>query len=136
MKFAGFSQLPGILYKVRRVLGSSVFDRLTPLIMPGIAKVKIPFGCYEAIVVLHENWDTVYTGNVLIEHFNAPSMVLLQLPPFYGSKERFLNIIKALLLWRELRSKSPIEEVLLKAEILTQEFPIEYMNKRRFRERY
>jgi hypothetical protein len=63
-------------------------------------------------------------------------MVLLQLPPFYGSKERFLNIIKALLLWRELRSKSPIEEVLLKAEILTQEFPIEYMNKRRFRERY
>jgi hypothetical protein len=86
--------------------------------MPGIAKVKIPFGCYEAIVVLHENWDTVYTGNVLIEHFNAPSMVLLQLPPFHGSKERFLDIIKALLLWRELRSKSLIEEVKKRSRML------------------
>jgi hypothetical protein len=55
VKFTGFFQLPGILYKVRRVLGSSIFDRLTPLIMPEIAKVKIPFGRYEAIIVLHKN---------------------------------------------------------------------------------
>jgi hypothetical protein len=45
-------------------------------------------------------------------------MVLLQLPPFYGSKERFLDIIKALLLWRELRSKSLIEEVKKRSRML------------------
>jgi hypothetical protein len=134
VKFAGFSQLPGMIYRLRRVFGSRIFDLLTPLLMPGIGSIHVSLGSYDAVVVLHEGWDAVYTGYKLTEYFNTPSMVLLQLPPFYGSKERFLNIVKALLLWRELRSDSPVEEALFKAEALIRELPMEYMRKHRYSE--
>jgi glycosyltransferase involved in cell wall biosynthesis len=61
-------------------------------------------------------------------------MVMLQNPPFYGSKERFLNIVKALLLWRELRIDSPVEGALFKAEALIRELSMEYMRKHRYSE--
>jgi glycosyltransferase involved in cell wall biosynthesis len=134
VKFTGFSQLPGTIYKLRSVPGSRIFDLLTPLLIPGIGSIHASPGSYDAVVVLHEGWDAVDTGYKLAEYFNTPSMVLLQLPPFYGSKERFLNIVKALLLWRELRSDSPVEEALLKAEALIRELPMEYMRKHRYSE--
>ena len=134
VRFSGFSQLPDMIYRLRRVFGSRIFDLLTPLLIPGIGNIHVSPGSYDAVVVLHEGWDAVYTGYKLTEYFNTPSMVLLQLPPFYGSKERFLNIVKALLLWRELRSDSPIEEALFKAEALIRELPVEYMRKHQYSE--
>jgi glycosyltransferase involved in cell wall biosynthesis len=134
VKFAGFSQLPGTIYKLRSVSGSRIFDLLTPLLIPGIGSIHVSSGSYDAVVVLHEDWDAVYTGYKLAEFFNTPSIVLLHNPPFYGSKERFLNIVKALLLWRELRSDSPVEEALFKAEVLIREPSMEYMRKHRYSE--
>lgn len=134
VKFSGFSQLPGMIYRLRRVSGSRIFDLLTPLLIPEIGSVHVSLGSYDAVVVLHEGWDAVYTGYKLAEYFNTPSMVLLQLPPFYGTKERFLNIVKALLLWRGLRSDSPVEDVLFKAEALIRELPMEYVRKHRYSE--
>jgi glycosyltransferase involved in cell wall biosynthesis len=99
-----------------------------------MGRVYVSPGRYDAIIALHENWDAVYTGYKLAEHFNAPSMILLHGPPFYGSKERFLNIVKALLLWRELRSSTPVEEALLKAEALIRELFMEYVRKYRYSE--
>jgi glycosyltransferase involved in cell wall biosynthesis len=134
VKSAGFSRLPRVLYKLRGLLRSRVFDSLTPLLVPAVGRVYAPSGRYDAIIALHEAWDTVYTGYELAERFNAPSMVLLHDPPFYGSKERFLNIVKALLLWRELRSSTPIEEALFKGEALIRELSMEYARKRRYSE--
>jgi glycosyltransferase involved in cell wall biosynthesis len=134
VKFTGFSQLPGMIYKLRSVSGSRTFDLLTPLLIPGIGSIHVSPGSYDAVVVLHEDWDAVYTGYKLTEYFNASSIVLLHNPPFYGSKERFLNIVKALLLWRELRSDSPVEEALFKAEVLIRELSMEYMRKHRYSE--
>jgi glycosyltransferase involved in cell wall biosynthesis len=132
VKFTGFSQLPGTIYKLRSVSGSRTFDLLTPLLIPRIGRVYVSPENYDAIIVLHEDWDAVYTGHNLAEYFNTPSMVLLHNPPFYGSKVRFLNIVKALLLWRELRSSSPAEEAFFKAEALIRELSIEHMKKHRY----
>jgi len=129
VNFTGFSQLPGTIYKLRSVFGSRAFDQLMPLLIPGTVGIHVSPGNYDAVIALHEEWGAIYTGCKLAEHFNAPSTVLLQNPSFYGSKERFLNIVKSILLWRELRSDSPIEEALLKAEALTRELSIEHMRK-------
>lgn len=128
---AGFSSLPGIIYKLYRLTTSRSFKEIPPLLTPSIAKVHVSNRNYSGIVVPHENWDAVYTGRVLAEYFNAPSTVLLQLPPFYGCKRRFLNILKALILWRKLRSSSPIEEILLEAEVLARNLIAEYLRKHR-----
>lgn len=129
VRFSGFSQLPDMIYRLRRVPGSRAFDQLMPLLIPGTVGIHVSPGNYDAIIALHEEWGAIYTGCKLAEHFNAPSMVLLQNPSFYGSKERFLNIVKSILLWRELRSDSPIEEALFKAEALIRELSIEHMRK-------
>ena len=134
VRFAGFSQLPDMIYRLRGVFRSRIFDLLVPLLTPMISRVHVSSGNYNAVIVLHEGWDAVYTGYNLAEYFNTPSMVLLHNPPFYGSKERFFNILKALLLWRKLISSSPIEEALFEVEALTREPLMEYMRKHRYSE--
>ena len=62
VKFAGFSQLPDMIYRLRRVPGSRIFDLLTPLLIPGIGSIHVSSGSYDAVIVLHEGWDAVYTG--------------------------------------------------------------------------
>ena len=93
MRFAGFSQLPKAIHKSREALGTRILETLVPLMAPSIVHLDVGAADYQAVVVLHEVWDAVYSGIVLAEHFNAPSAVLLQLPPFYGSRKRLLNIL-------------------------------------------
>lgn len=69
VKFVGFSELPNILYKVRRILNPRIFSQLIPLILPGIVKCKVLPRDYDVIVVLHEYLDAVYTGRMLAEYF-------------------------------------------------------------------
>lgn len=133
VKLAGFSSLPGIIYKLYKSTGFRGFRELPPLITPSVAKIRVSGGNYDGVVVPHEVWDAVYTGMVLAEHFNAPSMALLQLPPFYGCRERFLNILKAIILWRKLRSSSLIEEIILEAEALARNLTTEYLRKHRMK---
>ena len=117
VRLAGTSQLPELLFNLRELFGTRIFERLLPLIAPTIAHLKISTLNCNALVVLHECWDAVYCGSILKDLLGIPSIVLLQLPPFYGSKERFLNILKALRLWRELGSKTSIERILSEIEV-------------------
>jgi len=69
---------------------SKAFPVNLALAIPSIVRLRVNAAHYDAVVVLHENWDPVYSGRVLAEFFSAPSMVLLQSPPLYGSRKRFL----------------------------------------------
>ena len=66
---------------------------------------KIESNDYNIVVVLHEIWNAVVTGRVLSEYFETPSVVLLQLPPFYNQK-RHERIINALTLYRDLTKEN------------------------------
>jgi len=87
---------------------------------------------YDAIVVLHETWDAVYSGYVLAELFDASAMDLLQLPPFYGSSRRFENILKALVLWRRTWSENTIKESVLEIGFYVRVKRIAFLRKLRY----
>ena len=133
VRFSGYSYIPNILYKLRKSVGIGFFELIVPMVFPGIAKLNVALSNYDATVVLHENWDAIYSGSVLSKLFNTPSMALLQLPPFYGSKERFRNIVKALLLWRKLRSSSFMEEILFQMEAVSREVSLNHVQKKRYK---
>jgi hypothetical protein len=133
VRFSGYSYTPSILYKLRKSLGTRFFELVVPMVFPGIAKLDVGLSNYDATVVLHEDWDAVYSGTVLSKLFNTPSMVLLQSPPLYGSKERFRNIVKALLLWRKLRSNSFLEKILSQIEAVFRNVSLNYIQKKQYK---
>ncbi len=132
IRFAGFSSTPKALHPISRVLKSRIAETLLSLIVPGIVHVDVGMLKYDAIVVLHEPWDAVYSGYVLAELFNAPAMVLLHDPPFYGSAKRFENILKALALWRKIRSGNVVKELALEIELYTRMKSIAFFHKLRY----
>jgi glycosyltransferase involved in cell wall biosynthesis len=132
VRFAGFSQLPKAIHRSREVLGTRILETLAPLMVPSIARLEVGVTDYQAVVVLHEVWDAVYSGIVLAKHFNAPSAVLLQLPPFYRSRKRLLNILKAVLLWRELIGDAPSVKEVLKIEAVIRSFVEERLSRLRY----
>jgi glycosyltransferase involved in cell wall biosynthesis len=111
--------LPKLLVGLDKLLNVRALQVIAPLAVPQLAKLKLvgslPTDC-GAIVVHHENIDAVYTGVVVGEEISAPKLVLLQLPPFYASKERVVNIAKSLVMWRKLLAGSKPQEVLYVAE--------------------
>jgi len=133
VKIVGFSQLPTAVHRLREVLGTRTHEVLLSLAIPNIAHLSIGTANYNTTVVLHEYWAAVYSGYTLANLFNTPSIVLLQSPPFYGSRERFANIVKALTLWRKLTSNTPIEKLLLEIETITRSSVEEYMRKLRYK---
>lgn len=133
VKFSGYSYISDILYKLRKFIGTKFFELIVPMVFSGIAKLNVALSNYDATVVLHESWDAVYSGTVLSKLFNTPSIAFLQLPPFYGSKERFQNILKALLLWRRLRSSSFWEEILFQMEGVSRDVSLNYIQKKRYK---
>lgn len=69
---------------------------------------KVP----NAIIVLKEPASHIYVGNILIEKFEAPSMLMLQLPVFYQRRERREQIARALIIWyRNLYGDSFLNEI-------------------------
>ena len=132
IRFTGYSDLPRVLYMLSEAISSKgVIENLT-LITPSIMRLRLNTACYEAVVVLHEVWDAIYSGRILADLSNAPSVVLLQLPPFYGSRRRFINILKAVLSWRKLGSSSLIEETLLESEALIRYYFVERLRRLRY----
>ncbi|WP_125671467.1 glycosyltransferase [Candidatus Methanodesulfokora washburnensis] len=127
VRFAGFSDRSKEVYKL-----SKAFPVNLALAIPSIVRLRVNAVHYDAVVVLHENWDPVYSGRVLAEFFSAPSMVLLQSPPLYGSRKRFFNILKALLLWRKLVGNTPIEKSLFEAEAIIRNIGEYYLSKLRY----
>jgi glycosyltransferase involved in cell wall biosynthesis len=134
VRLAGFSQVPKVVYKSHEILGTRIFKSLLPLTVPKIARLKVGAADYSAVIALHEDWEVVYSGNVLAELFNAPNAVLLQLPPFYGSRKRFLNIMRAVLLWRELIGGTTVEKSLFRIEAVTRRSVEEWLGRLRYEE--
>ncbi|MCC5990187.1 MAG: hypothetical protein LM558_01580, partial [Thermosphaera sp.] len=112
VKLGGYSNLSKIFYKLGEIANSRRVLENLAITIPGLVQMKVNAAQYEVVISLHEDWDAVHAGGVLAEYFNARSMVLLQLPPFYGSRKRLSNILKASLLWRKSISSSPLEEVM------------------------
>lgn len=110
---AGFSILPRVIEhlddaligRVPRTLMDSVFTTTTRL------KLSVQ-NRYRCIVSLHECIDAVYAGYISSKLFDAPAICLLQLPPFYGSRERLRNIMKSLILWRKCTLVSDLVKLL------------------------
>jgi glycosyltransferase involved in cell wall biosynthesis len=133
VKFAGFSLLPKVIHRLSREGSITRLPELIlPLIVPGIAHINVGIMNYNAVIALHEIWDAVYTGITLAESHGIPSTVLLQNPPFYGSTRRFLNILKAVLLWRELRGSTLAEKMLSKTEAVARNLSLNYLMRRRY----
>ena len=132
VKFAGHSDLHRVLYKLGETFDSKGVIENLALVIPSIMCLRVNTAHYEAIIALHESWDAIYSGRVLAEFFDAPSAVLLQLPPFYGSRKRSLNIMKALLLWRKLISGSLVEKALFESEALIRYSLVERLRKSRY----
>uniref|UniRef100_A0A7J2U573 Glycosyltransferase n=1 Tax=Ignisphaera aggregans TaxID=334771 RepID=A0A7J2U573_9CREN len=113
IRFGGFSSRSSTLPFASDALKSHIAGSLFTSFVPKIVRIGVGMLDYDAIVVLHEAWDAVYSGYILAEVFDVPAMVLLQLPPFYGSLKRFENILKALVLWRRTWSENTIKESVL-----------------------
>jgi len=54
---------------------------------------------FSVAISLHENVEVLLAVFALAKTFEAKTMAILQLPPFYGSKKRLRNILKAISLW-------------------------------------
>lgn len=117
----GFSKLPVVIDSVDSALSGRVPTALTSLIFSFIAKPRLfvqnDYGC---IISLHEDVDSVYAGYILSNLLSAPALCLLQLPPFYGSKERLRNILKAHILWRKCMVVTSIAELLSMVETVAE----------------
>lgn len=132
VKIIGFSSIPYIVYKISELFNSKTLPIDFAFTFPHITSVLINKHRFDAIVVLHEGWDAVYSGHVLAEHYNIPSLVLLQLPPFYGSRERFLNILKSFLLWRSFINDKFIEKIFYHIATLLKYKAEHYLYKSRY----
>lgn len=99
---AGFSTLPSLIRYVENALRGRVPLALINLVFTPATRPKLFVqSSYRCVISLHEGVDVVYTGYTLSSLFNTPAICLLQLPPFYGLKERLHNIMKAHILWRK-----------------------------------
>jgi len=132
VRLVGFSRLPKLVPKLREVLGTRMLEIFLPMVVPSMARIEACIADYDAVVVLHEVWDAVYSGRVLAELLDAPSAVLLQLPPFYDSRERFLDIVKASLLWRELIGGNHVERKLFEVEAIVRSSAEWYLDRLRY----
>lgn len=86
---------------------------LTPYtILRSLVKLNTP-RYIDGVIVLHEHLDTLSLGRVLSRESNVPSMALLQLPPFYGDRRRYHEIMKALKIWyQELYPREYVKKFL------------------------
>ncbi|MEM4868764.1 MAG: glycosyltransferase, partial [Ignisphaera sp.] len=113
VSIAGLSRLPKIVSHIDRVLSGRVSKVLIEPMYTFITKSKFfAWGKYGCVISLHESIDSVYAGYTLSKLFNTPAICLLQLPPFYESKERLNNIMKSHILWRKHTASSNLVELL------------------------
>jgi glycosyltransferase involved in cell wall biosynthesis len=133
VKIVGYSRAPRLLSTLDRLTGLRLVNVATQL-TPWLVRVERGRSGWDAVVTLHETWDAVHTGSILAHETGAPSMILLHDPPFYGSRERFLNIVRALLLWRELGKTSTLGSLAEKVEAVAYLVSLNPVRRRRFAE--
>jgi glycosyltransferase involved in cell wall biosynthesis len=133
VKIVGYSRAPRLLSTLDRLTGLRLVNVATQL-TPWLVRVERGGSGWDAVVTLHETWDAVHTGSILAHETGAPSMILLHDPPFYGSRERFLNIVRALLLWRELGKTSTLGSLAEKIEAVAYLVSLNPVKRYRFAE--
>ena len=133
VKIVGYSRAPRPLSTLDWLTGLRIVNIAT-LLAPWLVKVERAGASWDAVVALHETWDAVHTGSLIARETGAPCMVLLHDPPFYGSRERLMNIVKALLLWRELGKTSELDAIMEKAKTVAYLLSLNPVRRRRFAE--
>lgn len=117
---SGFSKPSTMIeYLGDTFIGRVLHNLLNPMfILKAKPKLFLRYN-YKCVISLHETMDSIYAGYILKEIFNIPAVCMLQLPPFYGSRERLRNIMKSHILWRKytmisdlVKSLSTIETIL------------------------
>ena len=110
IRIAGYNYYPNLIHRVR-VLGEIVL-----YLFPATMRPHIGIDDFYAVVVLHEIFEAIYTGSIIGNLLGIPKIGLLQLPPFYSSKKRLHNILRAIILWRHLLAGNPLTGKLLELE--------------------
>jgi glycosyltransferase involved in cell wall biosynthesis len=103
LTLAGISKIPVI--SNLNFLGRGTLSRLVVSCFPYIVKMIIndkSVGEPDCVISMHEGFDAITTAYLLGEQFSLKKVALLQLPPFYGLKNRINNIEEALLMWYKM----------------------------------
>lgn len=130
---AGFSKLPKVAKLLDYVLGERIPRTLTNFIFTPIAGPRLLIQSnYKCTVSLHEDVDAVYASHTLSRLLNVPAICLLQLPPFYGSKQRLHNIMKAHILWRRSLMVSSLAQLLSAVETAAEYSIVDNARKRMY----
>ncbi|MEL9940916.1 MAG: hypothetical protein QW348_08550 [Ignisphaera sp.] len=114
IKVVGYIEHPNFIRKIR------FFGEVTQLLFPATLRLHIGVGNFEAVVALHETFDAIYIGNAIGDLLEIPKIGLLQLPPFYSSKKRLRNILKASVLWRHLLTDNTLIEKAFELEAIAE----------------
>lgn len=88
-----------------RVLGVSFFAEVGPKLIPPMIRTRFPVRLFEGsaplVMSLHECFEELYVAKRLSDVLEGKSVALLQLPPFYGSRNRYEKILAAFRLWHK-----------------------------------
>ncbi|MEL9908457.1 MAG: glycosyltransferase family 4 protein [Desulfurococcus sp.] len=103
VKISGYINPSALLYGIK--LTRKILYLFPRLLRPHIGAVN-----FKGVVALHEGLDAIFIGNILGDYFNIPKIALLQLPPFYSSKDRVRNILRAAMRWRKLIAGNSLHE--------------------------
>lgn len=79
-------------------------------LFPRLLRPHIGAANFKGVVALHERPDVILIGNLIGDYFNIPKIALLQLPPFYSSKNRVRNILRVAMRWRKLIAGDSLHE--------------------------
>ncbi len=85
----------------RSRIPSRIISTYLNLLIPEVS-VKIDLrrlSDVDLVLSFHETYDALYTARKIALKFNAKSVAVLQLPPFYTFRERVENLQKAFELW-------------------------------------
>jgi glycosyltransferase involved in cell wall biosynthesis len=73
---------------------------------------KVDLEKIQGVVSIHESLDSVTTAMSIGEKFGLKRIVVLQLPPFYGDKDRMEKIKEAIRLWFNIMGIAPYKQFL------------------------
>ncbi|MEL9909442.1 MAG: hypothetical protein QXT53_07470 [Ignisphaera sp.] len=109
VKISGYINPSNPVYKIK-------LTRKTLYLFPRLLRPRIGVADFNGVVSLHEGLEAIFIGNLLGDYFNIPKIALLQLPPFYSSRDRVRNILKAAMRWRKLLAMDSLHEKISRVE--------------------
>lgn len=102
VNIVGSFYMPGTLHKLDQALNVSFFRELGPKLIPSTLQTRLSVRLLKTpqlVMSLHECFEELYIVRRLSDFFEAKSASLLQLPPFYGLRDRREKILEAYTFW-------------------------------------